>query len=608
MKTRKSVTLFMLFLPLLLLAGCGENTTSGATATSTLADSLTCIGCHGSAVSPVTGAAIADEWKLSRHNTASANNSSGVGAGCRDCHEPAAGHPNNCGRCHGGGTPSASNVTGLDVTANPDTMLKCSKCHHGGTLSPAHFRNSTSLTMNTSLYPASYVSSRYIGNCRKCHNPHDPTSQMAANQQWARSGHGNTTALPWTFYDFKTMGIAGTTPAQISASDNDCVRCHTTTGFINFVSSGFRDISGWGAKNLVNLGPFYNPSYFNSVDKTKQVLACDACHDDGNGNAYNWSMQRNVAAMPAYYNYSSKSTGKLVVLNARTFPDLSTSNICMPCHSGRVSGQTIKAIEAAEAASGSFNIFSSAKGIAFSSVNSHALTAGATVFRSSGYEYPGKDYSNVVYYEHDLIGVNNTGGTGTKGPCVGCHMNSTQKHTFSPVSSSTGSIVAITSQTCVKCHNGPYALTAAFLQGEKDSFNAALAALAEALKVRGFVFAGGYPYFANVNWQTNRGTTGGYGHGTGGPTLGAAFNFNLLFNEPGAYAHNSIYAKRLIYDSIDWIDDGLLNNSVAASLASGSVTIPTDANLLFGDGGTTINFDAAMKANALTYLGGSTRP
>ncbi len=54
--------------------------------------------------------------------------------------------------------------------------------------------------------------------------------------------------------------------------------------------------------------------------------------------------------------------------------------------------------------------------------------------------------------------------------------------------------------------------------------------------------------------------------GTGKNNMGSAFNFNLLEHDPGAYAHNRVYVKRLIYDSIDWLDDGVMNYSVGATL------------------------------------------
>jgi hypothetical protein len=48
--------------------------------------------------------------------------------------------------------------------------------------------------------------------------------------------------------------------------------------------------------------------------------------------------------------------------------------------------------------------------------------------------------------------------------------------------------------------------------------------------------------------------------------MGAAFNFNLFEHDPGAYAHNRYFVKRLIYDSIDWLDDNQLNFSVGTTL------------------------------------------
>ena len=42
----------------------------------------------------------------------------------------------------------------------------------------------------------------------------------------------------------------------------------------------------------------------------------------------------------------------------------------------------------------------------------------------------------------------------------------------------------------------------------------------------------------------------------GRDTMGAAFNYVLLVSEPGVYAHNPAYAKQLVLDSIDYLDNG----------------------------------------------------
>jgi hypothetical protein len=52
----------------------------------------------------------------------------------------------------------------------------------------------------------------------------------------------------------------------------------------------------------------------------------------------------------------------------------------------------------------------------------------------------------------------------------------------------------------------------------------------------------------------------------GAYTMGATYNYSAVANDPGSYAHNATYAKRLLYDSIDWLDDGIMNESVATSL------------------------------------------
>ncbi len=44
--------------------------------------------------------------------------------------------------------------------------------------------------------------------------------------------------------------------------------------------------------------------------------------------------------------------------------------------------------------------------------------------------------------------------------------------------------------------------------------------------------------------------------------MGAAFNYVLMRTEPGIYAHNTTYARQLVLDSIDFLDNGQLDDSV----------------------------------------------
>lgn len=83
------------------------------------------------------------------------------------------------------------------------------------------------------------------------------------------------------------------------------------------------------------------------------------------------------------------------------------------------------------------------------------------------------------------------------------------------------------------------------------------------------------------NWLTRAGTgitpavstdTDASGYTTGRYNMGAAFNLNLVEHDPGAYVHNRIYTKRLLYDAIDWADDNLMNYSTGTTLSNLSAT------------------------------------
>jgi len=175
------------------------------------------------------------------------------------------------------------------------------------------------------------------------------------------------------------------------------------------------------------------------------------------------------------------------------------------------------------------------------------------------------------------------------------------RHTFKgwTKDAATEKLTGIVSLSCANCHEG---ITVAELNEEKERFEAALAALQAQLNAKGIYFSNSNPYFFEapydptyvapsgacptknlpvLNWQTGGtvvrtwnatsgrcvaavGTPGTTG--TGPNNMGAAFNLNLLIHDPGAYAHNRYYAKRLIWDSIDWADDETINNSVMTAV------------------------------------------
>ena len=374
----------------------------------------------------------------------------------------------------------------------------------------------------------------------------------------------------WTHYDFKEKtGGRGNTGRQA------CQRCHTSTGFKNFVN------------NTVTGTP-YNPAenMFYATGEQREMLYCWACHqstaNDLRGDSYyhgHYDGNKLIFNDTAPY---SKPADRILAV-----PDLGGSNICMPCHSGRESGVAVTQV----------SDFTNS-----SSVSSHYLTAGGVLFGLVGYEnspVAGAYDNDDLEFLHNKIGFS---GDSDNGPCVACHMKSPAGHTMEAALYDASSLlydIPAYESTCSACHMGEAALITT-MNDAKAGFDAALDELKLALMYNGIHYASAYPYFFNSpydsgysdiynsscssnfpikNWETGGDNTysvsstivgpgptyddcewnmgGGGIAGTGEANMGAAFNYTLLSHEPGAYVHNSKYTKRLIFDSIDALDGSM---------------------------------------------------
>ncbi|HEY5975625.1 MAG TPA: cytochrome C [Geobacteraceae bacterium] len=619
------------------VAGCGgvsgSDTTAGSVAKSTSCFSPSHVGsCHQASLSPGTQVPIVAEWQKSVHFTSNA-------AGCVDCHETDSNH--YCAKCH--------TVSSRQPVGNPDAAGKCGKCHGLAhpedrmiVKAPQHFGNMTA-SQNNSTYRASYVSANYVGNCRKCHNPHDPTTAFDYSVNWASSGHGDTLANARVNFDAKFRGSPVSAALSYGNSQSAtlfpnlpdqriyCVRCHTTTGYINYVSSGFTNVS-----------PF--PFAVNSEKdpetvgfKTKEVTNCNACHDDGNGTAYSWKL-RKVPQVTVYYNHRNVTFPNNIDItnNATQFPDAGSSNMCIPCHAARQNGNVIKLI--ANGAQGAFANITS-----ISRVSSHDLGGAASLFKQIGYEFEDLDYTNKPTYRHEDIGMA-TGGATPKGPCITCHLNMAVKaesHGFLPVtevpdptvkSASLATIITgVISKTCATagCHvastpNIPWT-TVEELEAKKAGFYAAMQGLLEFQAIAGTVTRidrTRTPHAPTYTIKWDRLRINGVpvtlaasaGHTfPWADNMGATFNYDALKNDPGAFAHNDVYTKRLIFDSLNWLmqTDPTITTVAQAldRLAAGTY----NARTFVGAATTPINssnfFTATMATNAKAWLGGGiTRP
>lgn len=318
-----------------------------------------------------------------------------------------------------------------------------------------------------------------------------------------------------------------------------CQRCHTSTGVVNFMAApttydatknDFRHLAGW-------TGTMASDGKFSAITSSGQneLLYCWGCHSDAPKGTL-----RTPGALT--FTYTNNATV--------TYPNLSGSNVCMACHTGRETGESIKNDADADGVR--------------SFLNSHYLAAGGQLFGTTGYEYATKSYANPAFFAHDKIGSTAAPGTGTNGPCVGCHMTTPSSHKFTNVTKSGGAITGITSTACVTCHAGNYALTAAKMTEEEEDYKAALQAAKAVMAGKGLHFIEAHPYWykntagGSANAYTN--WAGLYGLALWKDVMGAAFNINLLIHDPGGYAHNRYYVKRLLWDSLDFIQNGILGD------------------------------------------------
>lgn len=497
---------------------------------------------------------------------------------CKTCHDA-----HNPGRFLAENGPAGAALTNITNGTWSAEFATCNTCHQllqaDGTKNTAgyhdpsvntaytasdrvitdtHFATSGSWTgtgsINVNAITGYYMDFTDKRACTNCHNPHQ--ANVIINRQWHASKHGGdfTAIGAWAHYDWKT------------ASRQDCQRCHTTSGLVTYLDA---KIAGT-TYTTGNIAAAANST-------APEMLQCRGCHTDNKGTL------RNPGAITVTYYGDAQALADFTTTGSSpvTYPDAKGSNICISCHSGRESGGSIKSSTRAFTSATSF-------------INSHYLSAGGTVFAETGYTYYSStdtfNYANPSIYKHDKIGLDATlaPNTGSNGPCVGCHMTSTQdvttdygSHRFLPYAKdSSGVISTLTTTVCANCHSGQYSMTATELEHQNTLFTAALDTLKDLMAAKGFYYSANYPY-----WYSNAaGTTSASVWGTtkvkGQQTMGAAFNYNLLKHDPGAYAHNRYYAKRLVYDSIDWMDDQTLNHSTPGYLNSLADTVTYKTNAI----------------------------
>ncbi|TGU70197.1 hypothetical protein E4633_18535 [Geomonas terrae] len=403
---------------------------------------------------------------------------------------------------------------------------------------------------------------------------------------------------------------------QTSGSGNraTCEKCHTATGAANYMNSpatynpvnnDFSHISGWTSTAGAN---------------GKELLYCWGCHSDSATGAL-----RNPGAVVADYKFQGAPA---------VYPNVGPSNTCLTCHVGQASGNSITDLTAAA------NTFTNV-----SFVNSHYMAAGSLMYVKGGYtnfvpantQVAGTTGTGIVSYGQtltsdadmtvDITGVATAGkltsthrklGTpaingdshnkalfvpgflDSDGPCVTCHYakgdvtkgdNGVADHTLEFGAKTLNGV-------CVNCHGAEAADVAGlqnFIEEEGAApFEATLSLALDLLQKKYNITynQASYPYFFDAsaangavkNWT--RSNVSGFtalSAANAEKLMGACFNINLLKRDPAAFAHARTYARRLLYDTIDFLDDNTINQSVGTTALASGLTDSTGALLFVKD-------------------------
>lgn len=623
----RTVWVLLFAVSCLYLTACGGDVT-GVGPGNAVSSSAGCVtaACHGSIPSKVTGRSIADEWRASPHYATNR-------AGCTTCHTHT--HQNSCGSCHGGGTPA------YPVSAANDPSGGCTNCHVSGSslmkgldyrhipeMSP-RYRLNSGFTYYSAVGYLTMRGTQYESKCIWCHNPHD-NRILPQHEAWAESGHGNTNSGPFASRgtDFKVRGSY----ADWDSSFGDvCVRCHTASGFINLVTSGMKNVSPWGLSS----------NGVTPISTTRQNIYCNVCHDNGNGKAYGFNLRDiptlgKTGGLRVYYNYSATTAAAGLATLARAristvvdYPPIGISNRCLLCHSGRGNGNLIK--QAGSVVDVSGNLFNFRNN---NRIGMHDFAGGAMMFGGTGFEF----YSSYRYqgsaglsHLHEQIGAGYPD-TGSRGPCVSCHMSTAKSHEYVPVTLSSTSlavapntapvlasgraykVASIDTSICMKCHaagqvaSGRFNGTATALNTEKSGYHAAMRALYVWLNKKGLTSSSDWLKASTYTWTGAPAYAGGCTPTAGNDVyfgsrnMGVSFNYDFLKNEPAGYVHNDLYVKRLIYDSLDWIDDCQMNGTGDRAVVDAGSSAYFGATL--SSSGIYSSLAPAEVTSALNYLFG----
>ncbi len=290
-----------------------------------------------------------------------------------------------------------------------------------------------------------------------------------------------------------------------------CAKCHSANGLPEFIKNGgVVAITGNGTVVTAGVG----------AAELSNGFKCSTCHNEAD-----WPNRYAVTTVPF-------PSGKSITFSkpdaeGKLAPD--DANLCLECHQGRESTASVNnALRGKEADTVDANIRFK---------NIHYFAAGATLFGNDAqgaYQYEGKEY--VGKHLHVENGFT----------CKSCH----DVHQLE-----------VKTETCAQCHGTEDVKAIRYgdpvdYDGDGDTTEGIageIATLTDALyaEIQKYAEAHGgaitynsaaYPYFFNAEGKSYAAWTP--------RLLKAAFNYQYVQKDPGAFAHNAKYVIQILIDSI----------------------------------------------------------
>lgn len=468
-------------------------------------------------------------------------------------------------------TAAANNKEFTETTSHPAAITaaadatNCATCHvpaphYGGAFNSGN---------------AQFVANN--ASCSDCHSGGSTTANGTILAQYAESGHGAVDGAAWK-----------TSSSHDWPNATTCRDCHSTTGFTAKV--------GGTARTPVVAG-------------AGQTLACDACHTDlATGGTVRPVTQVTVAYKTRTYDATNSVWNPAA---PAVFPDGATqNNICITCHAGRESGESILALSDTGMNNVSFKNphYLGAAGmmyakLAFIDFTDRATPTGSTSTINYGLSLTANEDGGKLTSTHRKLGtvaINGdshnpvkfiSGFQDSAGPCVTCHMGDVKDHTWDINANAFNNV-------CFNCHTEEAGtpLTAdnfktLFLEEQAVPFNNAVDLAIATLKTKfNISYTEAYPYFyddslatpaAAKDWTRAAFLTTPLSAADAKKLMGACLNIKLMKADPAAYVHSRTYARRVLYDTIDWLDNMTIDMSVTATAVvwdPATYVIGADAN------------------------------